>query len=522
MRSFETPTRCFQPFVARIIPVLLLLTLAVASPAQTYKVVANTSGIGSPYAPFVQALNGNLYGTTNATQGTYGYGGSVIQMTPAGKTTTIYQFCSLPNCADGQAVVGIVLGRDGNIYGLTELGGANSSINCSGEVSQTCGTVFKLTPTGKLTTLYSFCSQANCADGSLPGVYGSPGLIQGSDGNFYGYTTHGGNNPGCPNDGLQPLGCGTLFKITPTGTLTTLYSFCSQGACSDGAFPSGTPVQGRNGSLYGTALYGGTGFGGTQCGSQGLGCGIIFEVTLQGVLSTLYNFCIPTGCTDGSHPGSGLVLASSGVFYGTANDGGQYDDGTIFSLNAANKYASLYSFCAVSGCPDGSSPMGIIQTSDGDLYGTTGSNGANASGTLFKITPAGGLTTLYSFCAEEDCNDGGPPSSPLFQSTNGIIYGFANSGPTGNGVAYSWSSPQLHRFVDTLPTSGKAGTKVTILGNNLTGATAITFNGTAATYTVVSASEITTTVPTGATTGKVTVTTSTGTKLSTLGTFSVP
>jgi uncharacterized repeat protein (TIGR03803 family) len=494
---------------------LLLIFLAATTSAQTYKVVAQNTT--SPYNGVVQGFDGNLYGTTNGTAGTYGHGGAVTKITPAGKITTVYQFCSLPNCADGLDVGGIVMGKDGNIYGVTELGGANSSIDCSGEYVQTCGTVFKLTTSGTLTTLYNFCSQTNCTDGSLPGA----ALIQGTDGNFYGLTGRGGNSPGCPNDGVQPLGCGTLFSITPTGTLTTVYSFCSQGDCSDGAFPSGSVVQGRNGNFYGTALYGGTGFGGVQCGSQGLGCGTIFEVTPEGALTTLYNFCIPTDCTDGAHPGTGLVLATNGIFYGTAG-GGQYNDGTIFSFTPTNVYTNLYSFCAVSSCPDGYGVQGIIQASDGNFYGTTSFDGANDGGTLFNITPAGAFTTLYSFCAQTNCDDGIGPTSPLFQATNGQIYGYAGGGDTDNGVLFSWSAPTLRRFVETLPASGKVGSKVTILGNGLTGATAVSFNGTAATYTVVSASEITATVPTGATTGKVRVTTSTGAVVSSVGSFRIP
>jgi uncharacterized repeat protein (TIGR03803 family) len=501
---------------ALCIVTMLPIFASVEGSAQTYKIVANNST--DSYNPFIQGLDGNLYGTTNATQGTYGYGGSVIKMTPAGVITTVYQFCSLPNCTDGQDVGGIIFGTDGNIYGVTQAGGANSSIDCSGEVVQSCGTVFKLTTKGKLTTLYNFCSQTNCTDGFSP----RNALVQAANGNFYGVTYYGGNSPGCPNDGVQPLGCGTVFEITPSGKFATVYSFCTQGTCSDGAFPAGPLVQGSNGEFYGTTLYGGTGFGGVQCGSQGLGCGTIFEVGGAGVLKTLYNFCIPDGCPDGAHPDTGLVLATNGLLYGSTVGGGAYNEGEVFSLSGTDTLKTIYSFCEESGCPDGDQVVGLIQASDGNFYGPTAFGGANSSGTLFKLTPAGVLTTLYSFCAETNCNDGIMPSSPLFQATSGAIYGYANGGSSGNGIVYSWTSPQLHKLVDTLPISGKVGTAVKILGNNFTGATAVNFNGTAATFEVVSASEITTTVPAGATAGKVSVTLSTGTVVSSDIKFRIP
>jgi uncharacterized repeat protein (TIGR03803 family) len=495
--------------------VLLALGASIASPADTYAVLQN---FGSDTG-LIQGFGGHLFGAGNALgpEGPYGHGGSIFRMSPTGAASTVYTFCSQPNCADGQDVAGIVLGADGNIYGATREGGANSSIDCSGEQVQTCGTIFKLTPSGTLTTLYSFCSQSNCADGSLP----ASNLIQGFDGNFYGMTSFGGTGFVCGNNGFQPVGCGTIFKITPQGALTTLYSFCTN-SCVDGWVPSGNLVQGWNGNFYGTTNSGGTVSAGPPwCGSSP--CGNIFEITPQGALTSLYNFCSLSNCADGVGP-TGLVLANNGVFYGTTAGGGANNQGTVFAFTRSNVLTTLYSFCAQANCPDGESPGlaggPLIQASDGNLYGETFAGGANNGGTLFNITPAGALTTLYNFCAQTDCFDGISPNTSLFQYTDGVLYGAAGGGNPGNGVVYSLTAG-LRRFVTTLPTLGKAGRKVTILGNNLTGATAVTFNGTSTEFTVVSSTEITTTVPAGATSGRVKVTTPIGTH-STVAPFLVP
>jgi uncharacterized repeat protein (TIGR03803 family) len=192
----------------------------------------------------VQGRDGNLYATT-ASGGVGGQGsfnGTVFKITPGGTLTTLYDFCSQSKCADGSLPAGaLVLGTDGNFYGVTTLGGATGN-----------GTVFKITPSGTLTTLYNWCSQPNCADGSFAGwpVFNAP-FVQATDGNFYGVNSGGGN----------ASFAGTAFKITPDGTLTTLYDFCSQPNCADGAYPNGL-IQATDGNFYGTS---------TCCGPNGNG-----------------------------------------------------------------------------------------------------------------------------------------------------------------------------------------------------------------------------------------------------------
>jgi hypothetical protein len=154
----------------------------------------------------------------------------------------------------------------------------------------------------------------------------------------------------------------------------------------------------------------------------------------------------------------------------------------------------------------GGSPHGqLLQATDGNFYGTT-------DNILFKLTPNGLLTTLRKFKT-------GSPTGGVVQATNGILYG-TTAQPGKDGMIYEWLT-RLSSFVETLPTSAAAGTAVTILGANLTGSSAVSFNGTAATFTLVSDTEITTTVPAGSTTGTVTVTTPKGT-LSSNVVFTIP
>jgi uncharacterized repeat protein (TIGR03803 family) len=258
------------------------------------------------------------------------------------------------------------------------------------------GTVFKITRSGKLTTLYSFCSQYNCPDGANP--YG--GLIQATDGNFYGTTYYGGRDQ-CDN------GCGTVFKITASGTLTTLHTF----AYPDGAYPIARLVQAADGNFYGTTNWGGD-FSGT-----------VFKMTPSGALSTLYSF---GGGDDGAGPWAGLVQGTDGNFYGTTSSGGSCAPwppgcGTVFKITPSGTLTTLYRFCAQAGCADGWQPYaGLIQATDGNFYGTTSLGGGGSDeGTVFKITPSGTLTTLYGF----DCNNGCYPYAGLVQATDGNFYG---------------------------------------------------------------------------------------------------
>jgi uncharacterized repeat protein (TIGR03803 family) len=323
-------------------------------------------------------------------------------VSPAQIMTTLYDFCSQSNCADGSLPY----------YGTLTLAtdGNFYGTTFSGGAHGQYGTVYKITPNGILTTLYSFCAQTNCADGAYP--YAA--VVQATDGNFYGTTYIGGAH------GQY----GTVFKITANGVFSTLYSFCAQTNCADGANPAAGLVQGTDGNFYGTTTANGSNNAGT-----------VFKITSNGTLSTLYNFCSKANCADGSTPYAGLVLATDGNFYGTTQSGGGANNiGTVFKITPMGMLTTLYSFCSQMHCADGSYPdAGLVQGTDGNFYGTTSSGGANGYGTVFKITPMGALTTLHSFCTLTNCADGFMPIAGLLQGADGNFYGTTYEG--GNSAS---------------------------------------------------------------------------------------
>jgi uncharacterized repeat protein (TIGR03803 family) len=462
-------------------------TTAYTLPAQTLTTLHSFDGRdGDGPNGLVQATDGNLYGTSSG-GGANGYG-TIFKITPGGTLTTTHSF----DFTDGSGPSALVQGTDGNFYGTTSWGGANSCVIEGTDYG--CGTIFKITPSGTLTTLYSF----DGTDGLEPFA-----LVQATDGNLYGTTFWGGANDNTLCQ-ISPyygsVGCGTVFKITPGGALTTLYNFCSKINCADGANPFAGLVQATDGNFYGTTQSGGT-----------AGSGSVFKTTPSGTLTTLGSF----DGTDGWGP-NGLVQATDGNFYGTTLSGGlpPFPGGTVFKITASGTLTMLYSFCPQSGCTDGWHPAGLVQATDGNFYGMTGSGGANCEvgcGTVFRITPSGTLTTSYSFCSQSGCTDGANPTG-LVQDTNGKFYGTTFDGGAssacsgGCGTIFSLSVG-LGPFVETQPTSGKVDAAVEILGTDLTGATTVGFDGKAADFKVVSSSLITTKVPAGATTGKVKVVT---------------
>ena len=370
----------------------------------------STPGFGS----LIQGSDGDFYGTTNA-GGAFGYG-SIFKITSSGMLTTLYSFCSQTDCADGAyPLAGLVLGNDENFYGTTSAGGASANAPGSGN-----GTVFRMTPSGGVSTLYSFCTQANCSDGISP----SAALVVGLDGNLYGTTSQGGSSVFGTN------AWGTAYRITPSGTLTTIYNFCSLPACADGATPQGPIILGHDGNFYGTTE--------TYGGGSGGGAGTVFKLTSNGTLTTLYNFCSQTSCFDGSNPlYGGLIETSDGTFYGTTANGGASGYGSIFKVTSTGTFTSLYSFgCSSDGsCANGRNPFtGLIQGTDANLYGTTPFGGPYNGdfGTVFRMTPSGALTTLYSFCAQGVCSDGEQPYGPVIEGTDGNLYGTTSEAGADN------------------------------------------------------------------------------------------
>jgi len=377
---------------------LFLVATAIVSPAQTFTTLVDFDA-NNVSNPTAPLIQGTDGNFYGITTGIEGPAGTgtVFKMTPTGTLTTLYTFCSESLCTDGRYPYA------GLAQGVD--GNFYGTTAAGGDVNGD-GTIFKITPEGALATLYTFSG----TDGSSP----DSTLVQDVDGNFYGTTGGGGSSSD-----------GTIFKITPAGTLTTLHSFSG----TDGREPV-TLELGDDGNFYGTTLFGGTNSEGT-----------VFEMTPDGTLSTLYSFCSQDGCTDGYGALGPLVEGTDGNFYGTTANGGtgcgEDTCGTVFKLTPAGMLTTLYSFVG----SDGRSPEGgLAQGSDGNFYGTTYEGGDNNAGTIFKITPAGTLTTLHSF----DGTDGAGSEAGLVQGTDGKFYGTtafggtsSNCGSSGCGTVFS-------------------------------------------------------------------------------------
>jgi len=324
---------------------------------------------------------------TTSGGGTNGGHGTVFKISTTGTLTTLYSFAG----ANGGVVPsGLVQGSDGNLYGTTQQGGTNSN-----------GTVFRISTNGAYTTLYSFTGGS---DGGNP--YG--GLVQGSDGNLYG-TTYGGGAYTNQYGGGQ----GTVFKITSNGALATLCSFTGT---NDGGNPQAGLVQGADGNLYGT-----TSGGGAHTNQYGEGQGTVFKISTNGTLTTLYSF---TGGSDGGNPNVGLVQGADGNLYGTTELGGPNYAGTVFKIGTNGVLRTVYVFGAGN---DGDEPNALVPGLDGNLYGTCAAAGANSAGTVFRITTNGALTTLYAFSGGVD---GKNPWAGLAQGGDGKLYGTTEYGGT--------------------------------------------------------------------------------------------
>jgi len=322
-----------------------------------------------PNSGVIQGSDGSLYGTTQGGS----LGGSIFKVDAAGTLTALFGFT--PGGDAGEASE-LIQGSDGSFYGTTSFGGEHGR-----------GSAFRLDADGTFTTLHSFT-------GGTDGEYPRVPLMQAADGNFYG-TTQG-------DVGLS----GTIFRLEATGVLTTLHTFPFTGNVLDG-FPHGPLIQAADGNFYGTTTLGGA-----------TGTGTAFKVDAAGALTTIHAFG-----ADGAFPSGGVIQAADGTFYGTTMFGGAFGRGTVFRIDAAGMVTPLHSF---SGGPDGATPYaGVIQASDGFLYGTTFDGGTFGRGTVYKLDAAGTLMTLHAFIGSRD---GASPSAPLIQAADGRIYGTTTQG----------------------------------------------------------------------------------------------
>jgi uncharacterized repeat protein (TIGR03803 family) len=324
----------------------------------------------NPRVGLVRDSKGDFYGTTayggnaGGVCGTSGCG-TAFELVKTGATYTekvLYAFNGGTDAAHPAS--GLVRDTSGNLYGTTPVGGGSGCTSGTG-----CGTVFKITSAGNEEVLYSFTGNV---DGATP----SASLILDGAGNLYGTTTYGGNVGGeCPS-----LGCGVVFKVTPTGEEVVLYRF-KGGA--DGQSPMAPLVADGKGNLYGTTSTGGY-LNNLWCKVQQHGCGVVFELTEKGVLRTLHTF--KGYPKDGQHPIAGLVRDKLGNLYGTTDWGGQdLNGGTAFKVTPSGVETVLHSFI---GGSDGQNPCGgLVLDAKGDLYGTALYGGAFGQGVLFRVIP---------------------------------------------------------------------------------------------------------------------------------------
>jgi uncharacterized repeat protein (TIGR03803 family) len=524
------------PFLLLLVP-LCLFSANIHLSAQTfstlYSFTCATDGCGNQQPiPLTQGRDGELYGQS------YGQGpngdGTDYKISPTGTFAVILARDSTGHSSNNVGG-GLVLALDGNFYGVDQFGGANN-----------IGDVFKLTPAGVRTVLYSFNPSTDNGfnlmpptlgpDGNLYGIDtftnnlfkitvtsgkfsivkknvavpgGTVGLTLGVDGKFYGVTVSGGT-----------AGKGTVFSMTTAGKVTILHSFNG----TDGLTPVGIPVQASDSDFYGTTT-------GTTANST---LGTIYKITPSGTFTLLHTFA--SDGSEGSNAYAGLVAASDGNLYGSANNGGPppSNNGTLFKITRTGTFSVIHAFDNT----DGNNPwVPLRQDTEGTLYGVTNGGTAGGGGGIYELTDS----TFTAFIVVQNYSAKSPQTINIlgtgltgatavkFGSVPATSFKVVDDGfmtavvsPTAVTGLVSVTTPSGSvsslRNIKILPTitgfsppSGPVGTSVIITGTGLTGATKVAFGGVkATTFTVNSGTQITATVPTGALTGKISVTTAGG------------
>lgn len=285
---------------------------------------------------------------------------------------------------DGPYRAPLLHGQDGNLYGTANSGGTDD-----------WGTVFKITATGELSTLYSF-------KGYNEASYPIGKLLQNANGDLYGAAYSNG-----------PQGGGAIYKLNRAGHLAIVHKFCSQDGCLDGYNPQAGVIEASDGNLYGTTEFGGA-FGG----------GVVYRITGRGEFTVIHNFCAEDNCADGKNPVAELLQGRDGNLYGTTFYGGN-GGGVVFRIGRSGAFSVMHAFST----EEGSGPStGLVQASDGNFYGTTQSDGVSGFGTIFRMTTKGVLTTLYNFNLQ---SSGYAPLGTLLQATDSHLYGTTSNGSSG-------------------------------------------------------------------------------------------
>jgi uncharacterized repeat protein (TIGR03803 family) len=531
---------------AKLLAGIFLVAISIAAPAQTVSTIYEFSSGTNPNLPagvMAQGQDGNFYGITLSGGGPANQG-AIYKISSEGALTSLHPMAQ----SDGTTCSGLTLGTDGNFYGACQNGGANSY-----------GTLFKVTPAGNLTVLHNFAAYGSTTDGCEP--YAPP--IQASNGDFYGTTALcGANNSGTvykltlagaysvlynfqgpPNDTVLPYGLiegtdgvlwgvgngwiishGGIFKITLAGKESLVYTFQANadGEFPNGAYPNANLIQGSNGDFYGTTYEGGS-----------AGEGTIFEITAGGKETVLYSF---PNQTDGAYPTLPLTQGPDGLLFGAATDcaGGGCAQAGLFDITTKGAYENLYLYPLVcSNCGQPEAPL--LLSTNGTFYSTTEqggkgvgsfyslSNGYKPFISLVNVTSGGVGAQVgilgQGFSSESVVEFGGTPATATqLTGTTYILATVPTGALTGHVTVTTGSTvlstPAIYKITPTYksftPPSGPVGTVVTFNGTGLTQTTKVTIDKIAAPFTVVSDSEITATVPAGAATGKIVVTTKGG------------
>lgn len=397
-----------------------------------------TNGL-NPNCTLVQGTDGNFYGTAEigGTNGVVPFGGygTIFKMSP---DSTVLWTISLDSTNGDTPEAALVEGKDGAFYGTAAFGGTRGGY----------GTIFRVTPSGTVTLLYSFC-------GGYNGSYPNAGLVQGPDGYLYGTTFYGGTN-----------GLGTVYKVSTNGVFKSLYSFGAvvdaNGNQLDGAQPFAGLAVGSDGTLYGV-----TEFGGTYVNENGDTDGILFKMTPDGVPTTLHVF---TGGDDGRNPDSRPALGPDGNLYGTAGWGGQYDSGAYFRWTTNGVFTPLHVFPDV--VSEGYHPNELVLGADGNFYTTANVGGEYAYGTVLRVSPTGAVTVLYAFGTLTDSHgnalDGQFPAAGVVLGTDGNLYGTAVMGGSADGgTVFRLSAP----LPPLLTAPGQSGGTVSLRWSAVAGQT---------------------------------------------------
>jgi len=389
-RSWSSRIRLGAASAATALAIMLVLNLFAAQSvqAQTLTVLYNFAGSsdgGDPYASLIRDAAGNLYSTVG--YGGTSFAGGVFKVDTKGNESMLYSFTG---GADGAyPISALVRDHAGNLYGTTTQGGSVGA-----------GVVFKVDPSGKETVLHNFT-------GGSDGVDPVGGLLLDKAGNLYGTTSQGGTSK-----------CGVLFKLSPQGKETILHTFT--GAANDGKYPTYTsPLMDAEGNLYGVTEEGGS--------AQG---GVVYKLSKSHKFTILHSFA--GGTNDGCNVLGKPFRDKYGSIYGTTSSCGTSSLGTVWKLTKNGEETLLHSFAG--GTSDGEYPLaGVIEDTNGNLYGSTETGGSANLGTAYKVTQQGKFTLLHSFTG----SDGKYLYGGFVRDSKNTLYGTAqNGGSIGYGTVW--------------------------------------------------------------------------------------